>query len=135
MDECVEVTGCGSDTRNDEDQTELLDVMVLKTCGQLVFDLFRRFRNNEVESTDGDSTDTIPSSTATADDCSESSIGSTGETYLDALMVRAFDRLYDVMSRDLEKADRRFQTPPKLQLYHELQNFVCHYQLHQINRY
>ncbi|XP_026808798.1 uncharacterized protein LOC113551008 [Rhopalosiphum maidis] len=135
MDECVEVTGCDSDTRNDEDQTELLDAMVLKTCGQLVFDLFRRFRNNEVESTDGDSADTISSSTATADDCSESSIGSTGETYLDALMVRAFDRLYDVMSLDLEKADRRFQTPPKLQLYHELQNFVCHYQLHQINRY
>ncbi|XP_025202723.1 uncharacterized protein LOC112599859 [Melanaphis sacchari] len=120
--ECAEMTEC--DSGNDENQTELLETVVLKTCGQLVFDLFRRFVRGEVTSTDDDSSDDTMSS-----------IGSTGETYLDVMMTDAFDRLYDVMSPDLEKADRRYRTPPRLQLYNELKGFVRYYELHRVNRY
>ncbi|KAF0714482.1 Uncharacterized protein FWK35_00035691 [Aphis craccivora] len=135
--ECVEVTEFDSDTQNEE-QTELLDVMVLKTCGKLVFDLLRRCRNNDDPPTDCDSCDTISSSIGTtADNCASSnnSIKSIGETYLDVMMDRAFDVIYDAMSHDLEKAERRYQAPPKLQLYNELRSFVHYYKLHQINRY
>lgn len=116
------------------DQAELLDVMVLKTCGQLVFDLFQQFGNNDATSTGGDSYSDMISSTATADN-SWSSNSSLGETYHDRLMARAFDRMYDVMSHDLEKVDPYYQTPPNLHLYHKLYNFVRYYRLHQINRY
>ncbi|CAI6353429.1 unnamed protein product [Macrosiphum euphorbiae] len=132
--ECVEVVElCDSGDQN-MDQTEALDVMVLKTCGQLMFDLFERIGNNDVTSTGGDSCNDTISSTATSDD-SWSSTSSVGDTYHDRLMDRAFDRIYDVMSQDLEKVDPYYQTPPKLQLYHKLYNFVRHYKLHQINRY
>jgi len=134
--ECVEVTKFDSDSQNKE-QTELLDVMVLKTCGQLVFDLLRRCRDNDEPSTDCDSCDTV-SSIGTADNnctSSNNSIKSIGETYLDVMMDRAFNIIYDAMSHDLEKAERRYQAPPKLQLYNELRSFVHYYKLHQINRY
>lgn len=131
--ECVEVVELCDSSDQNMDQTEALDVMVLKTCGQLMFDLFERIGNNDVTSTGGDSCNDI-SSTATSDD-SWSSTSSVGDTYHDRLMDRAFDRIYDVMSQDLEKVDPYYQTPPKLQLYHKLYNFVRHYKLHQINRY
>jgi len=132
--ECVEVVElCDSGDQN-MDQTELLDVMVLKTCGQLVFDLFERYGDNDATSTGGDSWNDTISSIATEDD-SWSSTSSVGDTYHDKLMSRAFDRIYDVMSQDLEKVDPYYQTPPKLQLYHKLYNFVRYYRLHQINRY
>lgn len=128
---------CDSGVQN-VDQTELLDVMVLKTCGQLVFDLFERFENNDANSTGGDDTcssNTTISSTATADNSDGLSNSSVGDTYHDVLMVRTFDKLYDVMSQDLEKVNLCYQISPKLQLYHKLKNFVSHYRLHQINRY
>lgn len=127
------MTECDSGAQN-MDQSELLDVMVLKTCGQLVFNLFEQLGNNDATSTGGDSCSDTISTTATADNC-WSSNSSVGDTYHDELMARAFDRMYDVMSQDLEKVDPHYQTPPKLQLYHKLYNFVHHYQLHQINRY
>lgn len=135
--ECVDaVVECDSGVQN-VDQTELLDVMVLKTCGQLVFDLFERFENNDANSTGGDtcSSNSTILSTATADNSDGLSNSSVGDTYHDVLMDRTFDKLYDVMSQDLEKVNLCYQIPPKLQLYHKLKNFVSHHRLHQINRY
>lgn len=133
--ECVEAVECDSGVQN-AGQTELLDVMVLKTCGQLVYDLFERFENHDANSTGGDSdSDTTISLTDTLDNCDGSSNSSVGDTYHDVLMTRTFDKLYDVMSQDLEKVNPCYQVPPKLQLYHKLKKFVSHYRLHQINRY
>lgn len=128
----TKVAECDSGSQN-VDQIELLDVMVLKTCGQLVYDLFDRFGNDDATSTGCDNHSDTISSTATADNYSGSSNSSMGYTYHDELMARAFDRLYDVMSQDLEKVNP-CQMQPKLLLYHKLKNVVRHHQLHEINR-
>lgn len=134
MDTVVELTECDSVAEHEDHRIAPLDAVVLKICGQLVFDLFHRSRGND--DTTLRCNDSFLSTDAEEIDEESSSASSAIYTFLDARMARAFDRLYDVVSRDLETVYRIFyQTSPKLELYNELREFVNHYQLHHINRY
>lgn len=109
---------CDSDP---DSQIPLLDSIVLKQCGVIFFDLFTRFKNNEM------STDDCDSSVSTTS-------YSIGHTYMDLHMGRTFDRLYDMMSHYLENVDISYQSSPK-ELYDYLNVFMQNVQLHDINRY
>jgi hypothetical protein len=114
---------CEPETTN-EVEIEMLDVNVLKRCGDLIFNLFRRLKNDELL----DSNSSCSLST-------NMSFCSAGDTYMELIMMKTFDQLYDMMSHDLEKADSSYMVAPKLHLYDDLNDFMRHDQLHQINRY
>lgn len=114
---------CKPETIN-EVEIELLDVDILKRCGVLIFNLFSRLKNDELLGSDSSCSLSTTTSFCRA-----------GDTYMELIMMKTFDQLYDLMSHDLEKADSNYMVPPKLQLYDDLNDFMRHDQLHQINRY
>lgn len=103
-----------------DSQIKLLDSIVLKQCGVIFFDLFTRFKNNEMSTGDCDSSVSTTSF-------------SIGDTYMDLHMRKIFDRLYDMMSHYLENVDISYQSSPK-ELYDYLNIFMQNVQLHDINR-
>lgn len=117
--------GCISEVPN-EIKIKLLDVDVLKRCGVLVFNLFKRSKDEAI--LESYNIDTLNISY-------DASYYSEGDTYIELVMRKTFDELYDTMSHDLEKADGIFMVPSKLQLYDDLNDFIQKDQLHQINRY
>lgn len=98
-----------------------LDVVVLKECGEIFFDLFERFKNN-----------TSPSF-GNSYSCPPTEPRKVFETYIDLVMEKTFKQLYDMMSQDLEKIDSFYQTRP-IQLYNDLDDFMQCVHLHKINR-
>lgn len=106
-------------TNNETYPDKQLDLITVKKCGEMLFDLFKSLLKSE-EHYDTGSSISITSS----DDTS----------YIDVLMIKRFDRLYDMMICDLQKVDCSYQKGPKLQLYDDLYEFVHKNQLHIINR-
>lgn len=114
---------CKSDTKI-EVAIELLNVNVLNRCGVLIFNLFERLKKDGILGNDS-----VCSSSTSMSSCSA------GDTYMELNMKRAINELYDMMSHDLEKIDCSYIVPPRQQLYDDLNDFILHDELHQINRY
>lgn len=108
---------CNCDPDN---HIQLLDSNLLKQCGVIFYDLFTRFKNNDVSA--GNFNSSVSFTLFSADD-----------TYMDLHMGRIFDRLYDMMSNYLENIDSSYLSKPR-QLYEDLNTYMQNVELHEINR-
>lgn len=105
--------------RNETKQVKPLIVNAVKMCGEMLFNLFKKLLKNDEHYETSSSISTI---------------SSFDTSYIDVIMIKRFDRLYDIMLCDLQNLDSSYKTRPKLQLYDDLYEFVHKNQLHNINR-
>lgn len=111
--------------RDAEDEPiPLLDTDALLRCGELMFDLFVQSKTDVDD--DEEDTDACRSSTGTR--------SVTGDTYMDLLVRKAFDWLYDLMAHDLEMADGNCYRSQPIRLYEDLGCFTQNARLRRMNR-
>lgn len=109
-----------------ESQIKPLDMSVVKKCGEVIHRLFYQYKHNNTTTNDEDA---ISTSTCYSKDY---------KSFINLILEKRFEKLFDMMSHHLEKVDSIYWTPKKhlLDLYDDLADFVWNdTQLHKINKY